>query len=111
MINISGWVHCPLCRRGKLMALTKTGKLHQHHDPARAARLRHAGRLDSPICAGSGKTIQQARELLGGLGDWCNCQAVKETSHYPGPWHPVADQPEYPCSQDGQTWSEVNSDD
>lgn len=30
---------------------------------------------------------------------WCNCQAIPGTENFPGPWHPVADQPWYPCAQ------------
>lgn len=35
--------------------------------------------------------------------NWCNCQAVEGTINYPGPWHPVADQPWYPCALDHKT--------
>lgn len=31
---------------------------------------------------------------------WCNCQAIEGAANYPGPWHPVADEPWYPCAQE-----------
>lgn len=32
--------------------------------------------------------------------EWCNCQAIEGTANYPGPWHPKADEPWYPCGED-----------
>lgn len=30
-------------------------------------------------------------QILGKGDEWCNCQAVRGTVNYPGPWHPAGD--------------------
>lgn len=30
-------------------------------------------------------------DLRDEIGDWCNCQAIRGTPVYPGPWHPKGD--------------------